>query len=355
MKLDKITQAERAKLASIGIVCDSAQFYLDPKDPAHLDEFMAMDAQPALVTTSNSGIPSFLSTFIDPNLIKVLVTPNKAASILGEAKKGDWTMSVAMFPIVEHTGEVSSYGDYSENGSVGANANYPQRQSYHYQTISQWGERQLEMYGLGKIDYAARVNVASAIVLDKFQNNTYFYGVAGLQNYGLLNDPALSAPLAPGVKAFNGNASGPWMTNGAPTATANEIYADIQSMFTELVLQSGGLIEMDAKMVLALSPQSQVALTVTNQFNVNVFDLLKKNFPNIRVETAVQYATTGGQLAQLICEEVDGQETGYCAFTEKMRAHPIIREMSAFRQKKTQGSWGAIIRQPFAIAQLIGI
>jgi hypothetical protein len=355
MKLEKITQAERAKLASIGIVCDSALEYLDHTDPAQLDAFMAMDAQPALVTTSNSGIPFYLSNFIDPNLIRVLVTPNKAASILGEAKKGDWTTSVATFPIVEHTGEVSSYGDYSENGSVGANANYPQRQSYHYQTISQWGERQLEMYALGKIDYAARVNVASAIVLDKFQNNTYFYGVAGLQNYGLLNDPALSAPLAPGAKAFNGNASGPWLTNGVPTATANEIYADIQSMFTELVLQSGGLIEMDAKMVLALSPQSQVALTVTNQFNVNVFDLLKKNFPNIRMETAVQYATTGGQLVQLICEEVDGQETGYCAFTEKMRAHPIIREISSFKQKKTQGSWGAIIRQPFAIAQMIGV
>ena len=355
MSLQKITQAERAKLASIGIVCDSAMHYMDPKSAEDQSAFLAMDAQPGLITTSNSGIPSFLSTFIDPNVIKVLVTPNKAASILGEAKKGDWTMSVAMFPIVEHTGEVTSYGDVNEGGSTGANVNYPQRQSYHYQTISQWGERQIEMYGLGKIDYVSKINISSAIVLDKFQNNTYFYGVAGLQNYGLLNDPALSAPMAPGLKAFNGNTSGPWITNGSPTASANEIYADIQALFFELVAQSGGLIEMDAKMVLSLSPTSSIALTVTNQFNVNVFDLLKKNFPNIRVETAVQYATTGGQLVQLIAEEVDGQETGYCAFTEKMRAHRIVPGLSDFKQKKTQGSWGAIIRQPFAIAQLIGV
>ena len=40
---------------------------------------MALDAQPALVTISNSGIPSYLSNYIDPQLIEVLVTPNRAA------------------------------------------------------------------------------------------------------------------------------------------------------------------------------------------------------------------------------------------------------------------------------------
>ncbi len=53
-----------------------------------------------------------------------------------------------------------------------------------------------------------------------------------------------------------------------------------------------GLIEADTKMVLAMSPASEGALTQTNSFNVNVFDLLKKNFPNIRVETAIQYGVT---------------------------------------------------------------
>jgi hypothetical protein len=322
----------------------------------YTDKLLAMDAQPTLVTTSNSGIPSYLANYIDPNFVKVLVTPNKAAQILGEAKKGDWTTLTATFPVIENTGEVSSYGDYSQNGSVGANATFPQRQSYHYQTITQWGERQLEMSSLAKIDYSSRLNIASAIVLDKFQNNTYFYGVAGLQNYGLLNDPSLSAALTPGPKAFNSNASGPWITNGAVTATANEVYTDVQTLFNEVVLQSGGLVEMDAKMVLAMAPSSEVALTTTNQYNVNVFDLLKKNFPNMRVETAVQYQNaSGGNLVQLIVEEVDGQQVGFCAFTEKMRAHAIVRKSSSFEQKKSQGSWGAVILAPFLIGQMLGV
>lgn len=322
------------------------------------EDLLAMDAQPALVTVSNSGIPSYLANYIDPELIRVLVTPNRAAEIMGEAKKGDWVTMTATFPVIENTGEVGSYGDYNENGSVGANANFPQRQSYHYQTMTQWGEKQLETYSLAKIDYASRLNIASAIVLDKFQNNSYFYGVAGLQNYGLLNDPALSAPMAPGNKAYNTNASGPWITNGIVTATSSEIYADVQALFLELVNQSGGLVEMDDELVLCMSPASSVAMTATNAtFATNVYDMLKKNFPKIRFETAQQYLNPfgAGNLVQMIAPNVDGQETGFCAFTEKMRAHAIVRKTSSFLQKKSQGTWGTVIRQPFAISQMVGV
>lgn len=313
---------------------------------------LAMDAQPQLVTVSNAGIPAFLANYMDPKLVEVLVSPNKAAKILGEVKKGDWTTLTTTFTLVEHTGEVSSYGDWNNNGSAGANFTFPQRQSYHYQTITQWGERQMDMAGLAKIDWASRLNIASAMVLDKFQNNSYFFGINGLQNYGLLNDPTLSAPLTPGTKAAN---TPHWIGSGVVTATANEIYTDIQSLFAKLVAQSVSVIDANTPMVLCLSPGASVALTATNSFNVNVFDLLKKNFPNISFETAPQYTTAAGELVQLIAKEVEGQETGYCAFTEKMRAHAIVKELSAFKQKKSQGTWGAIVFQPFAIAQMVGV
>jgi hypothetical protein len=311
------------------------------------DADLAMDAMPALVTTTNSGIPAFLTNYVDPKLIEVLTTKNKGAVILGENKKGDWTTPTAFFPVVETAGEVSSYGDYSVNGEVSANMNWPQRQSYHYQTVTQWGERQLEQVGKGKIDWATQLNIASARVMDKFQNKTYFFGLAGLQLYGLLNDPSLSTPIAPAAKAAGGFT---W-----PGATANEVYEDIKSLYAKLVAQSGGLVEMEASMKLCLSPTRAVELTKTNQFNVNVFDLLKKNYPNMRIETAVEYSTTSGELVQLIAENVEGQDVGYCAFTEKMRAHAVERKTSSFMQKKSGGTWGAIILQPLAIAQLLGV
>lgn len=308
----------------------------------------ACDAQPALVTVSNSGIPAFLSTYVDPKLIEVLVSPMKAAEIVGdEVKKGDWTTETAMFPVVESTGQTSAYGDYSESGNAGVNSNFPQRQSFHYQVMTQWGERELERAGLARIDWANRMNIASALTLNKYQNKTYFYGVAGLQNYGLLNDPGLSAAVSPIAKIAGGTS---WAN-----ATAQEINADVQKLYKQLQTQANGLVELDTKMTLAISPISEVYLTKTTDFNVNVADILKKNFPNLTIKTAPEYSTVSGELAQLIVDDMEGQRTASCGFTEKMRAHPIVVGASSFKQKKSQGTWGTVIFRPFLIAQMLAI
>lgn len=312
------------------------------------DGGFACDAQPGLVTVSNAGIPAFLSTYIDPKLIEVLVSPMKAAEVVGsEVKKGDWTTETAMFPVVESTGETSSYGDYSENGMAGANTNFPQRQSYHYQVMTQWGERELEKAGLARVDWANRLNIASVLTLNKFQNKTYFFGVSGLQNYGLLNDPNLSAPITPTTKVAGGTS---WAV-----ATANEVNKDVQKLYKQLQLQANGLIQLDTPMTLAMSPNSEVYLTNTTDFNVNVQDILKKNFPNLKVVTAPEYATTSGEFMQLIVDTYEGQRTADVAFTEKLRAHPIVIGSSNWKQKKSQGTFGAIIYRPAFIASMLGI
>lgn len=311
---------------------------------------LAMDAQPALVTQSNAGIPAWLSTYLDPTMIRLLVAKMKAAEIVGdEVKKGDWITKTAEFIMIESTGEVSSYGDYNENGKSGANSNYIPRQSYHYQTITQYGERELEVAGLGKIALANEKNLSSILTLNKYQNKTYFFGVTGLQNFGLLNDPSLTAPIAPTVQ--NGTAVN-WADKDALG-----VLADIQALYTQLQLQSdnSGYVELDSTMTLAMSPTSEIALTKTTSFNVNVADLLKKNFPGLTVKTAPEYATASGELVQLMLNSVEGQRVASCAFTEKLRAHPMVTEMSAFKQKKSQGTWGTIIYQPLFVAAMLGV
>ena len=313
---------------------------------------LALDAQPSLVTQSNSGILALLTTYVDPRIIEILVSPMKAAEIVGEEiKKGDWLMDTAYFPVVESTGETSSYGDYNENGRAGANTNDVPRQSYHYQVITEYGERELERQGLNKMDWANRLNIASVLTLNKFQNKSYFYGIAGLQNYGLLNDPTLPASITPGVKANGGTG---WLVNAKPNATALEVIADIQSLYAQLQTQANGLVELDTKMTLAMSPVSEVALTFTTQYNVNVSDILKKNFPNMTIKTAPEYATASGNLVQLFVDELEGQRTVSVAFTEKLRAHPMVVKESSFRQKKSQGTWGCLVFRPILVSSLLG-
>lgn len=317
-------------------------------------QLIGMDAAYPLVTAANSGIPAMLSTYIDPKLIEVLIAPMKAAEAAGsERKLGDWTLRTAMFPMVESTGEATSYGDYNNSGSAGVNAQFPQRQSYHYQVVTQWGERELAEMGLAKIDLAARKNMASVLTLNKYQNKTYLYGVAGLQNYGMLNDPALPADETPVTKAAGGTA---WvLPGGAFNATALEVLADVAKLFYVLQARNKGLVDRNSPMTLIMSPESEVALTITNEFNVNVADLLQKNYPGIKIVTVPEYATQAGQKVQLVVDEVEGQKTWEPAFTEKMRAHPIVVEMSAYKQKKSAGTWGTVIYRPTFVQGMIGV
>ena len=301
------------------------------------------DAQPSLITTSNSGIPAYLANYMDPKIIEIVVAPMKAAEIVGESKKGSWVDVSSTFPSIEYTGETSAYGDYSNNGASGANSNFNYRESFHYQTITQWGELELERAGLAKLDWASRLNIASVLTLNKYQNKTYFYGVENIKNYGLLNDPNLSPSILPTAS---------WNADSTSAAT---VYEDIRRLFLQLQKQSNGVIDDTTPMVLAMSPYTKGALQKTNTYNVNVKAQIKDNFPNCVVETAPEYSTESGELVQLIVKSLEGQDTATCAFTEKLRAHPVIMAESSFRQKKSQGTWGCIIFRPFLIASMIGV
>lgn len=305
---------------------------------------LAMDAaQTHMITQSSAGIPAWLANYVDPEVIRVLMTPMKAAEVFGEEKKGDWTTKTTQFGIIEATGMVAAYGDFSNNGNAGANVNFAFRQSFLYQVITQYGELEQEMYGLANVNLSTEQDTASVLTLNKFQNKSYLFGIAGMQNYGVLNDPSLSAPITPTAK---------W--NLASTDGA-VIYADIARLFAQLMTQTGGIVDMNTSMTLIMSPLASVALTKTNQYNVNVTDQLTKNFPNLKIEVVPEYSTAAGEVVQLIVDEVEGQKTVVGAYNEKLRQHAIVRDLSSFKQKKSQGTWGAIVKRPNFIAQMLGV
>lgn len=297
---------------------------------------IAMDAD--LVTAPNSGILAMFTTYVDPRVIEVLVEPMKAAQIFGETKKGSWTDDYLQFPLAEATGETSSYDDFSESGMSGTNVNWETRDPYYYQTIIELGEREIERAGAAKLDWVTRKQVAAALNLNKFQNKTYFLGVAGLRNYGILNDPSLLPAITPTTWA---------------TKDGQDIYDDIRTLYETLISQTNGLVDRNERMTLLLSPQAETHFTKTNQYNVNVSDQLKKNFPNMRVETAPEMSTAAGEAVKLIVDSYEGVDTVEPTFTEKMRVHPMVLQLSSWRQKRSQGTVGTIIYRPLFIANAL--
>lgn len=323
---------------------------------------IAMDALPNLQTDPNSAIMAMLTTYVDPTFYDVTFAPLRIAEYMGERKTGTWTDDTAAFPVIEVTGEVSSYSDWSNNGMSRANFNWPQWQSYHFQTFVEYGDRELARAGVAKLNWTSQLDKSAAWNLNQNMNLTYAYGVRGLQNYGVLNDPLLPAALTPSTKAAGGTG---WFTvGGTQNATANEVYADVLAVVTALVNANNGNVDSDTAMTMGLSPASNMALAFTNAFGINVKELLKLNFPNLKIVIIPQFGaqTTSnsqgnpaGNLLQLKADSIEGQECGYASFTEKLRTFPIVRLASAFQQKQMSGSWGSIIRMPVAFAQMLGV
>jgi hypothetical protein len=349
-----------------GVIFDGARMFIPDEWKNTGDKSlrqMAFDAAGTLGTDPNAALPAMLTTGISPDVIRFVFAPLQIAKILGgERKVGDWLMETYIFPVIEENGEVSSYDDYSNNGRTGINFNYPQLQSYLFQTFVNYGERETERAGLMRINYVGELTSAAAGLLNRFGNLGYAFGLAGLQNYGLINNPYLSAFLTPAIKAWGGTS---WFNAGSPAATANEVYNDILAVVEQIINQTNGAVEMDSPMTLALSPQSQLALEFANSFGVFVKDLLKRGFPNMKIVPAPQYGqkttnnTQGdsaiGNVFQIIVDNIDGGKVAYPAYNEKLRAHKLIPQASSWLQKYTSGIFGVVTRMPVGIAGMLGV
>ena len=82
--------------------------------------------------------------------------------------------------------------------------------------------------------------------------------------------------------------------------------------------------------------------------------MVKDTFPNLRIEVAPQYDTDTGELVQMFIETAQGQRVSYCAFSEKLRAHPVSTMTSSWKQNHSGTTYGAVITQPFLFAQMLG-
>lgn len=338
----------RARLEEGGIVLLPGMDYL-PAEWRNKSNgaSLAMDAQPALFTAPNSGIPSLFSTYIDPRQIKVLFQPTVAAEFYGEERLGDWTVDQASFPLTELIGNTSAYGDFNQNGKSSANANWVSRQSFHFQTFVRWGERELAKYGEARVDWASLQAESSNMALARALNTSYFYGVSGLKCYGGLNDPSLPNTISPTTKQAGGYTWAVGMTI--------EIYNDFLKLYTDLQTAMPALVNMSSAMEVGVPNTVEPYLARTNDFGKTVKEIIQQSFPNVTFVVIPQFATVSGNLMQLKLSSVDGLPVTKSAFTEKLRVHPVINLSSGWEQKKSAGTWGTVIRYPVAVRQMLGI
>lgn len=307
---------------------------------------LANDA--AMVTAANSGVPVEFTSYIDPMVIPILTATRGAREIFGEAKKGDWTTSYARFQTSEITGEVEAYTDYGQGGASDVNPTFPVRTQYIYQTNIRYGDREVDVASRARLQLAADKQRAAATVIDIASNKFALYGVAGLEIYGLLNDPNLPADVTPVPNADN-------KTLWAEKST-KEIYEDVLYLFGKMATRGAGHIDANTELVLATSPATQVQLGKATDFNISARQMLETYFPRIRFVALPELATaTGVTSILLVAPTIEGLPTAQIGFSEKFRAMRLIPESSSFHQKFVGSSYGTIIYRPFAIGKMTGV
>ena len=315
------------------------------KDIKSREDAMAMDA--ALLSTPNTSIPAEVLAFFDPKAIEMLVAKRAATEIFNEVKKGDRATAYAKFRVQENTGYTQPYSDYSDNGKADVNYNFPVRQNYLFETVIKYGDLEAEESAKARIALVSDKQRSAAQVIAMDANRFYFNGVAGLENYGILNQPNLPNAI---VAANGAGGSALWSAK-----TGSEIYDDIVAMMSDIASRTEGNVDQLTRYKLIVGPARNAQLNKLNVFGTEtVMALIKRNFPNLDVVVAPEYDDSTAKV-QLIAMDVDGDVTGECAFSEKFIAGRVVPYLSHFAQKFMAGVYGAVIYRPVLVSTLTGM
>lgn len=331
----------RETLVNGGIDIEGLKGFFDQENGTVMD---ADTGVPTAITSGNVGVPIELLTYFDPKAIEILTAPRNATRLFNEVVKGDWSTERKKYRLDELIGNVAPYGDFSENGVSDVNSEWVANDYYRFQTLVKYGDFEIARTSAAKVDLVAKKQKAAATLINIIANRIYMYGVDGLECYGIMNHPLLPSNLTP-TTGIGGNT---WSVK-----TANEIFADIVKIVTDLIDKSNSLIDANSKMKIGISTAILGYLNTTNVYGLTVLDMIKKNYSNMEIIPIPEFSVTAGNLVYVIATEVVGQETGECVSNQKLRTFAVIPEVSSFKQKWASGNGGLSLYLPFAVSRML--
>lgn len=317
------------------------------------DRKIAQDA--AMSTIPNIGIPSAYLTYLDPQITTILFAVMNATQLFPEARKGTWVNTFMNFPVEEITGDVTPYSDFTNSVSSSVNYNFPVRENFVFETSLKYGLREQETAGQAKLDYAGAKQRAAASILARAHNRFYLYGVANKMVYGALNDPNLNESETP----VSVNSKTTWedkvADQGNAATISNVIFNDIAKLVTSLMGKNAGNVDQNTDMVLAVASDRYNYLSIPNSFGLTAFNLLKSNYPNMKVIQLPELSTNAGSMLYLTVPKLLDEPTAENVYAEKMRFGNVENYSSSWVQKAWGATFGCVIRRPNLVATMTGI
>lgn len=316
---------------------------------------LAMDS--ALQTTPNVAYPASFFQYIDPQIVEILFGVTNANRIAPEVKQGTWADEYYSFIEQDTAGDVTAYSDRTEQVTTEVNYNFQTREQARFETIIQYGNLETDKANQAKIALASRKQIAGANIIARKQNQFYLFGVSGLINYGLLNDPNLNASINPNSITIGGSTYTTWADKVAhDTASAgNHVFNDVLKLWSELSAKNGGNIDQNERIILAVSNAVVSYLSAPNQFGLTAMQMIKDNFPNLEVVQLPELSTNAGEQIKMIVPSLYGVDTVNLVYSDKFRALQVIQTVSGWKQKLVGTSYGAVVKRASLIATMTGV
>ncbi|MFY1028169.1 major capsid family protein [Actinobacillus seminis] len=318
----------------------------------------AMDDVQGGIYTHNGGAPvQFLQTFL-PGFVKAVTAPRKIDEIVGMQTIGEWHDEEVVQPVLETLGDAVPYADLTPVPLSGWNAAFERRTVVRFEKGIKVGTLESARAAAMRLDSANAKRTAASTALNIQRNLVGFrgYNDGNSRTYGFLNDPSL-LPYQTVAEGASGE------TQWAKKAFL-EITADLRNAFSQLELQSNGVVDAkNTPTVLVLPTGGSNYLSVISDMGVSVAQWLSESYPKCRTVTApqLQKANGGADVFYLFAEEVYGDDSdddnrvfiqvvpaSFIALGVENRSKGVIEDY-------TNATAGVMCKRPYAVFRGTGI
>lgn len=341
---------------------NARSFTADQNDAAYrqLEKFaigldgMAFDAAPLspLGTASIPALNQELQTWL-PGFVATATAPMKIDEILGLTAAGNWADHEVVQKTLEHVGEAKEYGDNANTHLASWNVNYVRRGVVRFEDGFRVGKLEEARSAAIDVNSASEKRAAAVMSLNIKRNDVGFNGynsTNGTNVYGLLNDPSLPAYES---------ATATWAASAAEV-----IYEQIKTALSLLRTVSKDLIDPTSHSItLACATAVVDQLNKTNQYGITVYDLLAKNYPQLRIVSAPQFdaADGGDNVAYFIADTVvdgvstDGNQAIVQIVPSRYQVLGSTITAKGYEEAATNATAGVMVKRPYAVQRLSGI
>lgn len=306
-------------------------------------------------TPVNTVLPPGVLNAFSPNVIKYTIQKRTAENLLGDRKMlGDWTLNWYGMKIVENSGYTAPYGDHTSPPAVGVNYTTASVGHYRYEVgyiVGELEEMQIARANGGAGGVYGNKLDSCAMALQTTFNVIAFQGkittpAANSDHdvYGILTHPRLN-PMQTENKKIT-------------IMTYDEILNFFHKYVSMLGKQTGYHFVVTSPFRVGLPPEYLAKIqNVRNQYGISVLENLKGSYPNMTLVPCpelISCTNDNKDVAVFIGEspEVNGAyPTLELGFSRSMYFSRVVQDMTAYKGKVMEGTFGCVVLKPSLIAR----